>query len=257
MLRSAYILSIMASQQEKDKEDMDMDDCADSDKMGASSNEDTDSDSADSASEGEEMDEEECEKMRGEMSNEMSDLEKQFLALKEQLYYERLSQVEKKLDEVKVGLSIEYMQPLEELEDNMKNRTEVAGILRELKLKNIECQHDAEGVAAKQSYESESRMLREQLRQDVEEKLRRLEEDRNTIDSEFWNESHMKKRRFANSYVEVGPVGRDQLNLPDRRRKPVSVSGPYVVYMLREQDILEDYNAIRKASKYNESILLF
>lgn len=162
----------MASQQEKDKEDMDIDDCADSDKMGASSNEDTDSDSADSASEGEgmspptflnhrpililcftEMDEEECEKMRGEMSNEMSDLEKQFLALKEQLYYERLSQVEKKLDEVKVGLSIEYMQPLEELEDNMKNRTEVAGILRELKLKNIECQHDAEGVAAKQSYE--------------------------------------------------------------------------------------------------------
>jgi len=191
------------------------------------------------------------------MSNEMSDLEKQFLALKEQLYYERLSQVERKLNEVKAGQAIEYLQPLEELEENMKTRTEVAEILKGLKLQNIECQHDAEGVAAKQSFESESRMLREHLRQDVEEKLRRLEEDRNTIDSEFWNESHLKKRRFANNYVDVGPIGRDQLNLPDRRRKPVSVSGPYVIYMLREQDIMDDYNAIRKASKYNESILLF
>ena len=104
----------------------------------------------------------------------------------------------------------------------------------------------------------ESRQLKEQIRQDLEEKLKRLEEDRISIDSELWGESQFKKkRRYTNSFAETGPLGRDQLNLPDRRRKPVSVSGPYVVYMLKEQDIMEDYNIIRKASKSPASFYYF
>ena len=31
---------------------------------------------------------------------------------------------------------------------------------------------------------------------------------------------------------------------PDRRRKPVTVSGPFIVYMLAESDILEDWTNI-------------
>lgn len=100
----------------------------------------------------------------------------------------------------------------------------------------------------------ESRQLKEQLKQDLEEKLRRLEEDRNSIDSELWGESPMKKkRRYNTNIVDCGPLGRDQLNLPDRRRKPVSVSGPYVVYMLKDQDIMDDYNFIRKATRSQSS----
>lgn len=91
--------------------------------------------------------------MRGEKSTDMADLEKQFLALKEQLYYERLSQVEHKLDEVKAGRAQEYLQPLEELQEIMSYRTEVAAVLRELKLTNVQCQHDAEMLAARQNKE--------------------------------------------------------------------------------------------------------
>ena len=31
------------------------------------------------------------------------------------------------------------------------------------------------------------------------------------------------------------------------RKKPVTVSGPYIVYMLNDADILEDWTAIKKA----------
>ncbi len=34
---------------------------------------------------------------------------------------------------------------------------------------------------------------------------------------------------------------------PDRRKKPVTVSGPFIVYMLREAEILDDWTAIKKA----------
>lgn len=101
--------------------------------------------------------------------------------------------------------------------------------------------------------QSERQLLKDSIRQDVEEKLRRLEEDRNSIDSDLWSESALtkKKKRYgstANCEYEMGQ-GRDQLNLPDRRRKPVTVSGPYIVYMLRDSEIMEDWNAIRRALK--------
>lgn len=69
------------------------------------------------------------------------------------LYRERITQVELKLAEVKVGKAQEYLQPLEELEDNMRIRIEVAGILRQYRLQNVNNQFDAEDQAAKQNFE--------------------------------------------------------------------------------------------------------
>lgn len=43
------------------------------------------------------------------------------------MYEERNSQVELRLEEVKLGTALEYTQPLEELHQNLKNRLEVAG----------------------------------------------------------------------------------------------------------------------------------
>jgi breast cancer metastasis-suppressor 1-like protein len=244
---------IMNTSQEKDE--MEVDYGQDSDKGAGSSNDETDSDSGSESEGDEDLGEEDYIKMKGEKSLEMTDIEKQFLALKEQYYYERLSEVEHRMKEVKEGKAEEYLQPLNELEEAMRNRTEVAAILRDLKLANVKCQHDAEMVAARQNMQSESQLIIESLKQDIEEKLRKLEEDRNTIDNEFFTESFKKRHNY--SYVDVGPMGRDQMNLPDRRRKPVSVTGPFVVYMLDEKDILEDYKAIRNAVKSPSSYYYF
>jgi breast cancer metastasis-suppressor 1-like protein len=45
------------------------------------------------------------------------------------------------------------LQPLEELQENMRVRMEVAGILRKYRLANIHNKHDAEEHASKQNYE--------------------------------------------------------------------------------------------------------
>ena len=218
------------------------------------------------------IDEEECDRRKDEYMIEMSDLEKQFLALKDQLYVERLSQVEHKLEEVRAGRAQEYLQPLEELQENMRIRTEVAGILSQLKITNIKCQYEAEMLANKQNFEvrppfipihlsidfdfcviqSEKQLLKESIRQDVEEKLRRLEEDRNSIDSDIWSESAFSKKKKRYGSAGAGTydsVSRDPINSLDRRRKPVTVSGPYIVYMLKDTDIMDDWNVIRRALK--------
>lgn len=195
-------------------------------------NDQSDEDNEDSSSS--EIDEEESERRKALIMNDLTELEKQFVNLREQLYQARRERVISKLDEVKAGKAPEYLQPLEDLQDQMRIRTEVAGVLKELRLKNIRCQYDAEQLAATQNFDSEKRAIIDNIRFDIEEKLRHLDEDRNALD-------------YTETPVEHFGLTRDHLFLPDRRRKPVSISGPYIIYMLREHEIMEDHALIRKA----------
>lgn len=89
-------------------------------------------------------------------------------------------------------------------------------------------------------------MLADLIKEDLEEKIRRLEEDRNSVDisAGLWmcERGRDNKGSFAGAYRR----GNKQHN-DSARRKPVVVSGPYVVYMLNDGDILEDWTAIKKA----------
>uniref|UniRef100_A0A8C5DRM1 Breast cancer metastasis-suppressor 1-like protein-A n=1 Tax=Gouania willdenowi TaxID=441366 RepID=A0A8C5DRM1_GOUWI len=62
---------------------------------------------------------EDCERRRMECLDEMSNLEKQFNDLRDQLYRERLSQVNSKLSEVEAGRASEYLEPLAVLLENI------------------------------------------------------------------------------------------------------------------------------------------
>ncbi|KAK5643468.1 hypothetical protein RI129_007313 [Pyrocoelia pectoralis] len=166
-----------------------------------------------------EMDEDECETRRNECMQNLSDLEHQFTFLREQLY-------------LKGGRSQEYLGPLQELQENMRIRTEVAGILRQLRLANIRNKFDAEEQAAKQNFESEKSLAWDYFYEDLMNTIRHLEEDRHNSEL-TWGEGG-----------EWGSRSRSR-----SRRKAVTVTGPYIVYLLKPQDIMEDWTIIRKALK--------
>lgn len=137
-----------------------------------------------------------------------------------------------KLSQVKVGKSEEYLVPLERLRQNMETKIEVAGILKQLRLQNIQNKYLAEEQAAMQNFESEKGLVWDAIYSDLQEKIRRLEEDRNNVDihADLWLNSSGRKRR---SHTD--------------RRRAVSVTGPYIVYMLNDADILEDWAVIKKS----------
>ncbi|XP_077476669.1 breast cancer metastasis-suppressor 1-like protein-A isoform X1 [Stigmatopora argus] len=237
----------------------------DQDQDGSTSEEeDSETSSVSEDGDSSEMDEEDCERRRMECLDEMSTLEKQFTDLKDQLYRERLTQVNSKLTEVEAGRAAEYLDPLAVLQENMQVRTKVAGnismchqgpfytthcihvpnplsgIYKELCLESVKNKYKCEIQAACQHWESEKLLLFDTVQSELEEKIRRLEEDRHSIDitSELWNDelSGRKKRR-------------DALSPDKKRRRPSVVSGPYIVYMLPDLDILEDWTAIRKVGR--------
>uniref|UniRef100_A0A9L0RCZ4 BRMS1 like transcriptional repressor n=1 Tax=Equus caballus TaxID=9796 RepID=A0A9L0RCZ4_HORSE len=192
----------------------------------SSEDEDTESSSVSEDGDSSEMDDEDCERRRMECLDEMSNLEKQFTDLKDQLYKERLSQVDAKLQEVIAGKAPEYLEPLATLQENMQIRTKVAGIYRELCLESVKNKYECEIQASRQHCESEKLLLYDTVQSELEEKIRRLEEDRHSIDitSELWNDELQSRKKRKDPFS------------PDKK-KPVVVSGPYIVYMLQDLDI--------------------
>ncbi|KAJ8683821.1 hypothetical protein QAD02_019613 [Eretmocerus hayati] len=186
------------------------------------------SDSDDSS----EMDEDECEKRRNDCLNNMVDLERQFYLLREKIYEEKIAQIEKCLIEIKSETSEEYLKHLERLKGTMKTKEEVAEVLKRYRLENISNLFLSEELAAAQNLESEKGLLYDDIHGDLQEKIRRLEEDRNNSDihTDMWLYSNGRRRKSRS-----------------QRRKAVAVSGPYIVYMLNDADILEDWALIKKS----------
>lgn len=110
--------------------------------------------------------------------------------------------------------------------------------------------------------QSEKALLRDMINSDLEEKIRRLEDDRNNTDisSGLWMESLSKRsKKHKHGYGSDLATNNKDISPSERRRKPVTVTGPYIVYMLTESEILEDWTTIKKAvtKRKSESSFLF
>ncbi|CAK1583058.1 unnamed protein product [Parnassius mnemosyne] len=78
--------------------------------------------------------------------------------------------------------------------------------------------------AAELQMMSEKWLTYENLKEEILEKIRKIEEERHTVD--LWSCDAEWGRK--------------------RRRRQVAVSPPYVVYMLPDADIMEDWRLVRK-----------
>lgn len=164
-------------------------------------------------------------------------MERQYSILKDQLYTERINQVEWELSEVKLGRSQEYLAPLQQLEEQLAQRKEIADKLRAFRIENSKHIFESEVIAAKQHFENEKRNLFDKIEEDINEKIIRLEEDRHNVDI---------------SWKEWGSGSKSGKVRGPGRKKPISVQGPYIVYMLHDEEILNDWAIVRKAL-YNVS----
>ena len=143
-----------------------------------------------------------------------------------------MSQIEKNLVEIRAEKSEEYLKHLERLKGIMKTKEEVAEILKRFRLENINNLFSSEELAAAQNLASEKGLLWDDMQGDLQEKIRRLEEDRNNSDihTDLWLYSNGRRRKSRS-----------------QRRKAVAVTGPYIVYMLNDAEILEDWALIKKS----------
>jgi breast cancer metastasis-suppressor 1-like protein len=100
-------------------------------------------------------------------------------------------------------------------------------------LQNIQNKYDEEVASAEQNFQELIQVTKRKMIATIQEKIRRLHEE--TIVAELTKENGSRKRKRNSEFL-----------LPDKRKKPVTVNGPYVIYMLRDMDIMEDLYDIRR-----------
>ncbi|XP_065919760.1 breast cancer metastasis-suppressor 1-like protein isoform X2 [Dysidea avara] len=182
-----------------------------------------------------EYDEEIDEKRKSCCVEDVTTLEKYFMELKNCLYHEKMTDIDRRLDAVKDSSSQEYLQQLQELEKVLDQREKLAEMKYRSKLEYIQACFDEELQTAEKQQEEEQRTIRQKIEQEIKEKISQSQEEMVANElSEGWGSTHRKRRRL-------------EFSQPEKRKKPSSVSGPYIVYMLREIDILEDVKMIRKS----------
>lgn len=81
-------------------------------------------------------------------------------------------------------------------------------------------------------------MAKDIIYDELMDKIRRLEEDRHNVDI---------------SWADWGANARTSKVRGPGRKKAVTVTGPYIVYMLAEEQILDDWRIIRKGLKKSPS----
>ena len=84
------------------------------------------------------------------------------------------------------------------------------------------------------------------IKEGLNEKIRRLEEDRNQVGL-LECDSFLKSRSLHSFGSSPFRSDDKESKEKDKRRKPITVTGPYIVYMLSDADIMEDWTMIRKA----------
>jgi len=80
--------------------------------------------------------------------------------------------------------------------------------------------------------------LYDEIKTELEAKIHRLEQDRNNdFTSELWLETVLKRKNNKKSVDIFG----------EKKKKAIPVTGPYIVYMLNDVDIIEDWTIMKKA----------
>lgn len=204
-----------------------------------------------SEAESSELDEEFCTQRRSNCVTQMSSIEKEFNDVRDQLYRERHLQVTTKLEQVDLGTSTEYLQRLKALENEKQRKIRVIDALKTFRLKSLQLILEAERHANNQNLNNEKQLLRERIHADLDDRIHKLEEDRDNVDVELLQGTiktddphpHYSSYKGANRKEK-----KDGHNSSHRRkRKPATVTGPYIVYMLKETDIMDDWAAIKRA----------
>lgn len=177
----------------------------------------------------------------------MEKLEKEFAALKERWFAERMEALDKESEGIENGTHQLFLRKLEELEEARQYKVMAAQKARDFQIRNVENVFDAEKQQAENELDAEKLLLKERMKRDIEEKIKRLTEERNNLtltspksDASINKQTSKQKRKENDSNVSETVAN-------GKKVKP----SPPVAYTLKESEILDDIKLIQKAVDNN------
>jgi len=190
---------------------------------------------------------EECSKAKKEMSS----AEHYFAIYSEKLYKEKKQLLNEQLENVKNETDAQFIRGADDMTAKHRKKLQVLhkrDLYHKEMLKRL---LEADKLACVQMLQNDKQNLLEQFQNAFDTKVRGLQEERDEIDINVKYSEILAQEVVGSSKDRKKKVDQQQKPLQsstNRRKKKVAVvQGPCVVYMLKDEEILNDLIAIRKA----------
>lgn len=177
------------------------------------------------------------EKHRLECLDNLEKIEKEFSDLKEKFFRDQMESLKAECEAIKLGSHEKFLEKVKELEEKKSEKVWAAQQWREYQLANINNMFDAEKRQCEEEYKLEKRQLRDRMLHTIEDKIKKLEDEKNTMslidggDSRITRTLRRRKEPAARESQQTG-----------QKRK---LNPPHISYTLKESEILEDLAVIR------------
>lgn len=156
---------------------------------------------------------------------------RQPLEIKEQMYQEKLAQLNSQIEALHAGTHPDYIKKMKKLEVEYKERLRLNEVDRDYHLEFLEKQYLLENKAADKEYEDKKMDLKENLLTDYEDKRKMIENERNTTEL---NTDSTEVKPTVTRKLRRRPNEPIPLATNEKRRKPTTNQ---LVYQLDEKDI--------------------
>ncbi|KAI9276373.1 Sds3-like-domain-containing protein [Sporodiniella umbellata] len=181
-------------------------------------------------------------KRRKEMTLKMERLNVEFLEKKNRLYDEKLLAINKELKEARKDTHTTYLDGLRDLENMRQKMIDDGQLFREYQKQITDHQFELEIYQAEEEYLLETHEVREKMFNVLEEKRRKLKEDKDNYDLAYDlildTQSRLNRRNLRKRGADT---------MESKANKKKQMNGPALVFKLKENDLNSDMQQIRNA----------
>ncbi|KAI9358099.1 Sds3-like-domain-containing protein [Pilaira anomala] len=188
-------------------------------------------------------------KRQKEMTSKMEKLNLDFLEKKEGLYSEKLVSINTELKEAHLDTHYQYIEGLRNLEEMRQKMIGDGVLFREYQNQVTDKQFQLEIYQAEEEYTAETQEIREKLFTILEEKRRKLKEDKDNCDLAYDVVLESQSRLHKRNLRRRGPENSD--NKTNKRKQ---MNGPALIFRLKDEDIHSDMQAMRSGLSTTSSL---
>jgi len=183
------------------------------------------------------------EKRRMETLADMERIEKEFQDIKEKFYREKIEQIRKEMEAINQGNHEKLIAKLREAELKKEEKIWAAEQWRQYQLMSIDNMFSGDKQQAEDELDEEKQFIREKMLQALQDRQKKLEEDKNTMSLQ--DGADIRAQALPSRNLRSTKKGKENTTVVNHRAKKLTPA--HINYVLRENEINEDLTAIQKA----------
>ncbi|KAI8927180.1 Sds3-like-domain-containing protein [Entophlyctis helioformis] len=180
-----------------------------------------------------------------ELHENLNRLDRSFLEHKDEIFHEKINAFKSETREIQQGIHPEYLEAFSMLERERDLAIKQAELFRDYELECAQRIYQLEYEASLAEFNAERDGLREKMLQELDEKKRKLKDDRDSFDvSNDASLENMKAVVGTRKATRQTVQRVEEQQKKEKRRK--APNGPVLVFQLKDHEIYDDLGVLRR-----------